>query len=367
MDAEKKKMFIVAGVGAVVIIGFLVFAFGVMLKKDKPVEVQQTESARPSFPDAKEEGIVSSKSRAYAMYSEVNSGTGSGIEDIWSSLESKSEESSQSALPTDTRPEQSHGVRREQSSPGRSGDTGLITSTSSTAPTPSSTNGRRVSSSTPKSTAAPKPEPVVEPEPMPEVKPDPVPPQRTTGWNSMTSGVISSLEDSAPIMDEEWDASDDRYIRCCFAKEAKIRTGQRVTLRLLENLFIDEALIPANSRITATCTLSDRLNIQVTGFELNGKIYQASFIGYDKNDGNPGIYCSAANDQNAKMIKRRAISEGASIASGVLRSSGTLIGSLGSEAVNIGNQVAGNQVTLTEVDIPAGYEFYLKKSKYNRR
>ena len=365
MDAEKKKMFIMAGVGAVVIIGFLVFAFSVMLKKDKPVEVQQTESARPSFPDAKEEGIVSSKSRAYAMYSEVNSGTGSGIEDIWSSLESKSEESSQSALPTDSRTAQSHGVRREQSSPGRSGDTGLITSTSSTAPASSSSNGRRVSSSQQKSPSAPQPEPVVEPEPV--AKPDPVPPQRTTGWNSMTSGVISSLEDSVPVTGDDWDGSDDRYIRCCFAKEAKIRTGQRVTLRLLENLFIDEALIPANSRITATCTLSDRLNIQVTGFELNGKIYQASFIGYDKNDGNPGIYCSAANDQNAKMIKRRAISEGASIASGVLRSSGTLIGSLGSEAVNIGNQVAGNQVTLTEVDIPAGYEFYLKKSKYNRR
>lgn len=385
MEEEKKKMIVVAGVGGIAIVGFLVFAFTVILGDKKPVEVVQTESARPSVPDAVEEKLFTDKDKAYASaYSKESQDK--SIEDIWSSLASSdiSEQgagsSGESLSETvfgidaegkvvDERPEavkssaSGRGKRRDASSSGSSASGELIVSRSSSAPSTASQKTAKPAQK-PKTTVA-KSDPEVQAEPSQEqasVSERSTRPQRTTGWNNSTSGVISSLDDESSF-DGNWnDVPDEKFIRCCFAKDYKLKNGTRITIRLLENLYLDEVVIPANTRIAAMCNISDRVNITISGFELNGRIYNANYAAFDMKDGKQGIYCSRADDQASKRVKREALNQGASATRDVLSYGGTL-GAIASDAIGIAQSVGNQEIQQTVVDIPAGFEFYIKKSK----
>ena len=395
MDAEKKKMLIMCTVGAIAIIGFLVFAFGVVLNKGDKVEEGPRQSAKPGFPDAQTETVYSSKTQAYAS---IRDDEGEKTaEDLWSDLSSQKSTAEGVAEAVfgvgpdgrvvDERPGRGKRSETSDDDSGRSGDTDLVISQNVDG-THAPTGNRRVSSassssggysssrpsSAPAKPAYSEPVRVAEQDDESEVTvdaPSTVPetvtrPQRTTGWNSSTSGVISSLTSSEPINTNEWDSSDERMIRCCFAKDMKITNGQRITVRILEDLYMDDVVIPANSRLTAMCTLNERLNVEINGFELNGKIFKGNYVAYDKNDGNPGIYCTAANDRTNQTVRSAALSEGASSVSSVLGAAGGIIGSLGSRAANVGSSVAQSKFYLSEVKISAGYEFYLKKINSRR-
>lgn len=85
------------------------------------------------------------------------------------------------------------------------------------------------------------------------------------------SSLISSLDDDA--FDEPMvSAGEDRPVRCIFVRDEKIKNGQRVTIRLLEDLTIDGILVPANSHLSATCTIGDRLSMRITSIEKKGHI-----------------------------------------------------------------------------------------------
>lgn len=375
-------MIVVAGVGGIAIVGFLVFAFTVILGDKKPVEVVQTESARPAVPDAIEEKLITDKDKAYASaYSKESQDK--SIEDIWSSLASSdiSEQGTGSSGESfsetvfgidaegkvvDERPEEVRSTvrgKRRDSSSGSTASGELIVSRSSSAS--SSASQKTAKPAQKPKTAAAKSNPEVQPESVPEKTVEiekNTRPQRTTGWNNTTSGVISSLDDDSSF-DGNWnDVPDEKFIKCCFAKDYKLKNGTRITIRLLENLYLDEVVIPANTRIAAMCNISDRLNITISGFELNGRIYNANYAAFDMKDGKQGIYCSRADDQASKRVKREALNQGASATRDVLSYGGTL-GALASDAIGIAQSVGNQEIQQTVVDIPAGFEFYIKKSK----
>ena len=193
-----------------------------------------------------------------------------------------------------------------------------------------------------------------------------VPAQRTGGPSS--GAVVSSL-------DGPWDgglegldsgqagqgaeADEDRPFRCMFLRDEKIRSGQRVTLRLLEDMVVDGILIPANSHITATCSLKDRLMVSVSSIEMNGRIHSLDMDGYDT-DGALGIYCPGVNGSAAKTARDDALTIGQS----AIRGS---IGSIASSVLRTGASIVRSASNgETSVSVPAGYEFYIMKSARKR-
>lgn len=170
--------------------------------------------------------------------------------------------------------------------------------------------------------------------------------------DSWGDGGLSSLGDSGSLAD----TGEDHPFKCMFVREEKLKNGQRVTLRLLEDMVVGGVLIPANAHITATCSLKDRLMISVTSYESNGHIYALDMEGYD-NDGSRGIYCPDINTSTAKTASNDAMSLGASAIGGRV---GALASGIVRTGVSIAKNASGN---MQYVSVPSGYTFYIMKTK----
>lgn len=178
-------------------------------------------------------------------------------------------------------------------------------------------------------------------------------PKRSSGsMDDWGSGTLSSLDDEQDVF-----SSDEvRPFRCMFIREEKIRNGQRVTLRLLEDVVVDGTVIPKNAHLSGVCSIKDRLYVSVSSFEMNGHIRTLDLEGYDT-DGALGIYCPDVNNSAAKTAVNDAMNIGqaavrgsvGSVASSVLRTGASIMRS------SIGNDPA--------VTVPSGYTIYLMKTK----
>jgi len=179
-----------------------------------------------------------------------------------------------------------------------------------------------------------------------------------------SSSSVSSLDDgwggglSSLGTDElQGEGSDDRPFKCMFTRDEKIRNGQRVTLRTLEDIVIDGVFIPANAHISAICSVKDRLMVSVNSFESNGHIYALNMDGYD-NDGALGIYCpSSANGSAANTARNDVLSVGQSAIGGRM---GAIASGLVRTGVSIAKTVGSGEAS---VSVPAGYTFYIMKTK----
>lgn len=169
------------------------------------------------------------------------------------------------------------------------------------------------------------------------------------------SSLISSLDDDA--FDEPMEsAGEDRPVRCIFVRDEKIKNGQRVTIRLLEDLTIDGILVPANSHLSATCTIGDRLSMRITSIEQRGHIYSLSMDAYDI-DGSLGIYCpETGSTRNNSTIKNNAVTAATSTIGG-------MVGRVAGTIVNTGASLVRNSSGDVTVSISSGYEFYIMKTK----
>lgn len=169
-----------------------------------------------------------------------------------------------------------------------------------------------------------------------------------------SSGIISSLDDDV-LEDPIANVVEDRPVRCIFVRDEKIRTGQRVTIRILEDLMIDGLLIPANSHLSATCTIGGRLSMRVTSIEQRGKIYGLSLDAYDI-DGGLGIYCpETGSTRNNSTIKNNAVTAATSTLGG-------MVGRVAGTIVNTGASLVRNSSGDVTVSISSGYEFYIMKT-----
>lgn len=168
--------------------------------------------------------------------------------------------------------------------------------------------------------------------------------------DDFSSSGMSSLDDdgSLTIIGES------HPFKCMFAKESRVKNGQRISVILLEDIMVGGIPVPKNTHLMARCKLSDRLELEFENIEIGGRILHLGYEAYDV-DGSRGIYCPDVSN-TGKQVRSR----GSNIISSTL--SGRL-GRIANEVLSTGvsiAQSAGGEIT---VSVPAGYTFYIVKSK----
>lgn len=143
-----------------------------------------------------------------------------------------------------------------------------------------------------------------------------------------------------------------RPFRCMFVRNEKIKSGQRVTVRLMEEYNLGGIRIPANTHLQAICKISDRLTLTVRSIEMNSRIIPLALEAYDT-DGLPGIYCPESS-RAAKTATNDAISAAGSTFGG-------LVGDLANTVIRTGATIARSATGEVTVSLSSGYEFYLVK------
>ena len=167
-----------------------------------------------------------------------------------------------------------------------------------------------------------------------------------------SDGIISMLDDE-PSAGVGYGI---RPFRCMFVRDQKLTSGQRVTLRLLEDYVEGGVRIPANTHLAAVCKIGDRLELQVRSLEMNGRIIPLALDAYDT-DGLQGIYCpETASAKASRQASQEAISTAGTTFGG-------LVGDLASTVLRTGATIARSASGEVSVAVVSGYEFYLVKSE----
>ena len=167
-----------------------------------------------------------------------------------------------------------------------------------------------------------------------------------------SDGIITTLDDEP----SEGVGYGIRPFRCMFVRDQKLKSGQRVTLRLLEDYVDGGVRIPANTHLAAICKLGDRLELSVRSLEMNGRIVPLALDAYDT-DGLQGIYCPETSaSKNSRQASNDAISAAGTTFGG-------LVGDLASTVLRTGASIARSASGEVSVSVVSGYEFYLVKSE----
>ena len=366
---EQKKKAALLLVGFSLVVGGIVIANYVM--KGSPENEEKTSgNVYTDVPDAEKSELSESKSDAYRTHPEASR----NIEDYWNDCEDEYAE----AHPEEDSPAAGTGGSTEPARPTTSED--LFGSASGQAPARSGGGG---SSSNPYRESAREREARhqrrreeaidlanqmsgqnrdVEPE---EDTPAEQPAQTITipSGEVRRSGVISSLDDSwsdggVSSLDEsspQASADDGMHpFKCMFVREEKIKSGQRVSVRLLEDIVAGGVLIPKNSHLMASCSLNARLELEIANVEIHGRIISLGYEAYDT-DGTKGIYCPDAGDAG-----RTAKNKATSLAGTTLSSR---VGRLASDVVSTGVSLIESASGERTVTVPAGYAFYIVRKK----
>ena len=169
-----------------------------------------------------------------------------------------------------------------------------------------------------------------------------------------TVGGLGSLRTKDQYVSED----SEHLFKVMFANSEKITSGQRVTLRLLDDMVVDGVLVPANTFISAICTVGDRLSVTVNSIELNGRIYTLNYEGYDT-DGAKGLYCPHTDKTQTKEEVGR---EGRNVGRTLL--SNRITGMAGT-VVSAGASIVESSKGQVKITVTSGYTFFLKKAKNN--
>lgn len=170
-----------------------------------------------------------------------------------------------------------------------------------------------------------------------------------------SDGIITSLDDDFEDAAVQYEGAK-RPFKCMFVRDQKLTSGQRVTLRLLEDYVEGGVRIPANTHLAAICKIGDRLELQVRSLEMNGRIVPLALDAYDT-DGLQGIYCpETSSAKNSRKVREDAISTAGTTFGG-------LVGDLASTVIRTGASIARSASGELSVSVVSGYEFYLLKSE----
>ena len=171
------------------------------------------------------------------------------------------------------------------------------------------------------------------------------------GFTSVTSSGVSTLEGAS----EQFFVDEEYPFKCMFVRSGKLKSGERVSIRLLEDMVIDGQLVPKNTHLMAVCSIGSRLDLNVASIDLGGKIINLDYDAYD-NDGTKGIYCPGISDKSVSQAAGTAVS-------GARSRLTSRIGRAAQDVVNTGLSLITLSGGETAVQVPAGYQFYLVKSR----
>ncbi len=181
--------------------------------------------------------------------------------------------------------------------------------------------------------------------------------KRSGAVSSLDEDVASDLGNGFSTLDgtNAWLSNEDsKPYRCMFTRSEKVRSGQRITLRLLEDLIIGNTHIPRNTHLQGVCTISDRMEISLTSLDMGGRILSFHFEAYDT-DGMKGIYCSDLS-QDTQTVTDRGIAAASS-------SLNSRLGRTAREVASVGASIVRNKTGEISVSIPSGYTFYIMETR----
>ena len=111
-------------------------------------------------------------------------------------------------------------------------------------------------------------------------------------------------------------------VRACIARAQVVRAGSTVCLRLLEDVRIDEAVIPRNMPLYGTASLGgDRLQIVVSSVEYGGRIFAVEAAAYDM-DGQRGLNVPDSRERTALKEALASAGQTAGTSVNITRSAG---------------------------------------------
>ena len=203
-----------------------------------------------------------------------------------------------------------------------------------------------------------------EPEAPPVEQRDKIDVERVTVRRSNGISSMDSSMDSGGVYswDEEMVEYDDAYpFKVMFVKQEKLTSGERVTIRLLEDMIIDGQLVPANTHLMATCNIGSRIDLNVSSINYRGRILSLDYDAYD-NDGVKGIYAPSLDDSKVlEQLGQVGVNAG-------MRTMRSTAGRYVQDLLQAGQVVLSTTKNGKErvVYVPAGYQFYLVKSKHLR-
>lgn len=352
---RQQKMLLASGGGALLIILAMI---GVLVTREEPKEEVRTARTVQTIPDAEENESPESKRDAY------RSGARS-MDSYWDSLEEDSDRMNEGEAQVTGSPRSASALTYDDIT------SGTDVRRETTAPT-----GRTIRDDPQRQallraieeTEKRQREAAAEAQPAQEEEPEPERIQ-TMQVQVKRTGAISSLDEDIPedlgtgfssLDDQQFVTTDAGHpYRCMFSRDEKVKSGQRVSVRLLEDMVVGGTLVPKNTRLSAVCTIGKRMELVISTIEINNRIHAVTFEGYDT-DGTKGIYCSDLVESTRKL-KSQGLSSAGSIISGR-----SMVG-LARDAANVGLAIAQSAGGETTVSIPSGYVFYLVEKKGNER
>ena len=177
--------------------------------------------------------------------------------------------------------------------------------------------------------------------------------KRSGAVSSLDEDVSSDLGNGFSTLDgtDRWvGAESGKPYRCMFTRDEKVKSGQRITLRLLEDLVIGGVHIPRNTHLQGLVTVSDRMEIRVSSLDIGGRILSFHFEAYDT-DGGKGIYCSDLSQTGKRVVEQGIATVSSTLGSG--------LGRVARDAASVGASIVRNKSGEATVTVPAGYTFYI--------
>lgn len=334
--SQKKKLFIIFGAFAVIV---LIFAIAALIPKMIAVDEEETSVSQP-IPEAELTEGPDGKTDSYVR---------SGITDYWESLDEQQEVTPEGAGTVG-------GSRRpgEVSVEDIFGD---MKDGGDQPPAKKSSGGGGGSARKPSGESAQAAKPKAEASPETPATPARVQVKRSGAISSLDEDVVQDVGNGFSTLD-----GDDMWIqgeagkpyRCMFTRDEKVSSGQRISLRLLEDLVINGVHIPQNTHLQGVCKISDRMEVSITSLDMGGRILSFHFEAYDT-DGGKGIYCS-----DLSQTKKDITNQGVSTA---LNSLNSRLGSAARDAATLGASIVRSKSGEISVTVPAGYTFYIVEEK----
>ncbi len=159
-------------------------------------------------------------------------------------------------------------------------------------------------------------------------------------------------------------ALDKNTITACVHGNQTVTDGQKVRLRLMEQMRVGDIVIPVNAVVTGSARITgERLGISVTSIEYAGSIYNVKLSVYDT-DGQQGIFIPGSMELN--VAKEVAANMGTSMGSSINISSDAkaqLASDLGKGLIQGTSQYIAKKMRTVKVNLKANYRVMLYADK----
>ena len=161
------------------------------------------------------------------------------------------------------------------------------------------------------------------------------------GFNTSVGGKVSVAKNT---------------IAAVVANDQSVINGQAVKLRLIEPMWVGNALIPRNTPLVGVARLQgERLEVAITSIEANGSVYEVDLTIYDS-DGQEGI--NIPNSMESDALHEIGANMGSTMGSSINLTTNTgaqIASDVGRGLINGVSQYLNKKLRTVKVHLKAGY------------